>query len=66
MNATVSLLTPVCQGWSWPVAELRHLTRAAVDFRYPDDSADQIEASEAFEIATQMRAKLLPLFGMSP
>lgn len=61
-----SLLTPVCQGWSWPVAELRYLTRAAVDFRYPGDSADQKEASEAFEIATRMRAKLLPLFSMSP
>jgi hypothetical protein len=37
-----------------------------VDFRYPGDSADQKEASEAFEIATRMRAKLLALFGMSP
>ena len=26
------LLAPVCQGWSWPVAELRLLTRAAVDY----------------------------------
>jgi HEPN domain-containing protein len=40
------LLTPVCQGWSWPVEELRFLTRAAVDFRYPGESADQKEASE--------------------
>ena len=61
-----SLLRPICQGWSWPVVELRHLTRAAVDFRYPGDAADQKEASEAFEIATRMRAKLLGLFGMSP
>ena len=66
LAALDGLLAPVCQGWSWPVAELRHLTRAAVDFRYPGDSADQKEASEAFEIATRMRAKLLPLFGMSP
>jgi HEPN domain-containing protein len=60
------LLTPVCPGWSWPVAELRLLTRAAVDFRYPGDSADQQEATEAFEVATRMRAKLLTFFGMSP
>lgn len=60
------LLTPVCPAWSWPVAELRLLTRAAVDFRYPGDFADQPEAAEAFEIATRMRAKLLPFFGLSP
>ena len=29
------LLSPVCPQWSWPVPELRFLTRAAVDFRYP-------------------------------
>jgi hypothetical protein len=26
------LLTPVCPAWSWPVSELRLLTRAAGDF----------------------------------
>ena len=60
------LLTPVCQGWSWPVEELRLLTRAAVDFRYPGDSADQQEASESFDIATRMRAKLRSLLDISP
>ena len=60
------LLTPACQSWSWPVEELRLLTRAAVDFRYPGESADHKEASEALEIVTRMRTKLLPLFGMSP
>jgi HEPN domain-containing protein len=60
------LLTPVCPGWSWPVSELHLLTRAAVDFRYPGEAADQKEASEALEIATHLRAKLLPLLGMSP
>lgn len=60
------LLTPVCQGWSWPVEELRLLTRAAVDFRYPGDSADQKEASESFDIATRMRAKLRSLLDISP
>jgi HEPN domain-containing protein len=60
------LLTPACQSWSWPVEELRLLTRAAVDFRYPGESADYKETSEALGIATRMRTKLLPLFGMSP
>lgn len=60
------LLTPACQGWGWPMNELRLLTRAAVDFRYPGDSADQAEASEAFDIATRMRAKLRSLLGLSP
>jgi HEPN domain-containing protein len=60
------LLAPACQGWSWPVEELRLLTRAAVDFRYPGDSADQQEASESFDIATRMRAKLRTLLDISP
>jgi HEPN domain-containing protein len=53
-------------GWSWPVEELRLLTRAAVDFRYPGDFADQAEASESFDIATRMRAKLRSLLDISP
>lgn len=52
------LLAPVCQGWSWPVEELRFLTRAGMDFRYPGESADQKEASESLDIATRLRAKL--------
>jgi hypothetical protein len=51
---------------SWPVTELHLLTRAAVDFCDPGDSADQQEATEGFEIATRTRAKVHPLFGLSP
>jgi HEPN domain-containing protein len=51
--------------WSWPVEELRLLTRAAVDFRYPGESADQAEASESFEIASRMRAQLRVLLGVT-
>jgi HEPN domain-containing protein len=58
------LLAPLCPGWSWPVQELRLLTRAAVDFRYPGESADDIEASESFQIATRMRATLRSLLGV--
>jgi len=56
-----SLLAPVCPDWSWPIEELRLLTRAAVVFRYPGESADVEEAARAFEIATRMRARLREL-----
>lgn len=52
------LLKPVCPAWSWAMEDLRFLTRAAVDFRYPGESADQKEASKSLDIATRMRAKL--------
>ncbi|HET7840930.1 MAG TPA: HEPN domain-containing protein [Terriglobia bacterium] len=60
------LLAPACPGWSWAANDLRLLTRAAVDFRYPGEAADEKEASEAFEISTRIRAKLLTLLGVSP
>ncbi|MGO8786295.1 MAG: HEPN domain-containing protein [Terriglobia bacterium] len=59
------LLAPVCPQWSWPVQELRFLTRAAVDFRYPGESADRQEATESLDIATRLRAKLRPLLGLT-
>ncbi len=55
------LLAGVCGEWSWPLEELRFLTRAAVDYRYPGESADQEEAVMALSIATRMREKLLSL-----
>ncbi len=59
------LLKPVCSEWSWLVQDLRFLTRGAVDFRYPGESADRKDASESFELATRMRSRLLALFGIS-
>jgi len=58
------LLSPVCPQWSWPVQELRFLTRAAVDFRYPGESADIEEATEALDIATRLRERLRLLLGL--
>ena len=49
------LLEPLCKSWSWPVAELRLLSRAAVAFRYPGESGDREEAVQAFDIAARMR-----------
>jgi HEPN domain-containing protein len=57
------LLRPVSSGWLWAVEALRFLTRAAVEFRYPGESADKDEAEEAFDICTRMRTKLLAQFG---
>jgi HEPN domain-containing protein len=65
LTALDRLLAPVCPQWSWPVQELRFLTRAAVDFRYPGESADQTEATESLDIATRLRAKLRVLLGLS-
>jgi HEPN domain-containing protein len=59
------LLARVSPQWSWPLRELRFLTRAAVDFRYPGESADPAEAAESFEIATRMPASLRVLLGLS-
>ena len=56
------LLVPLVPGWSWSAEELRYLTRAAVGFRYPGESADKSEASKALDVATRTRAELLRLF----
>ncbi|OHB62857.1 MAG: hypothetical protein A2Y76_03280 [Planctomycetes bacterium RBG_13_60_9] len=55
------LVTPVCPGWRWPIEELRLLTRAAVMFRYPGESAEREEAVIALDICTRMRDRLLRL-----
>ncbi len=59
------LLAPVCPQRSWTVQELRFLTRAAVDFRYPGESAEREEARESLDIASRLRAKLRVLLGLS-
>lgn len=55
------LLIPVCPEWSWPVEELRFLTRAAVAFRYPGEAAELEDAEQALAIAARLREKLLSL-----
>ena len=54
-------LAPVCPEWSWPLEDLRFLTRAAVAFRYPGESADREEAAVSLAIATHLRENLLSL-----
>jgi HEPN domain-containing protein len=60
------LLAPLAPAWSWPIEELRYLSRAAVAFRYPGESATKEEAREAHATAKGMRGVLLNLLGMPP
>jgi len=55
------LLRAVCQGWVCKTKDLRFLTRAAVAFRYPGESADREDATEAFAMCTKLRESLLGL-----
>jgi HEPN domain-containing protein len=56
------LLSLAFPAWEWPVEDLRFLTRAAVAFRYPGESADREEAALSLDITTRLREKLLSLF----
>ena len=55
------LLRSAIPGWSWPLPDLRLLDRAAVEFRYPGESADYEEAQLALEAASALRESLLKL-----
>lgn len=52
------LLEAAVPGWSWPLPDLRLLDRAAVDFRYPGESADLDEAQQALAVAAVLRESL--------
>lgn len=54
-------ISPVCPEWTCPLEDLRFLTRAAVAYRYPGESADREEAALSLDIATHLRKNLLSL-----
>lgn len=58
LSGLLSSLTPE---WHWPLEELRLLSRSAVIFRYPGETADREEADAALNAATAMRERLLTL-----
>jgi HEPN domain-containing protein len=60
-----SLLSSFDSGWHWPVEELRLLSRSAVIFRYPGESADREEAEAVLAVAKAMRERLLSLLTAS-
>lgn len=48
------LITARFPNWSFPIEELRFLSRAAVMFRYPGESAERQDADEAVKIADEL------------
>jgi len=55
------LLGRACEGWDYPVEELRFLSLAAVTFRYPGSRASAEDAQGAFDICMRVRKRLLDL-----
>ena len=47
--------------WSWDDEELQMLTRAAIAYRYPTESARPEDAANALDICTRLRAELLQM-----
>ena len=60
-----SLLGSVGAEWHWPVEDLRLLSRSAVIFRYPGESADREEADAALAVSTATRERLVSLLERS-
>lgn len=54
-------LTSCCKDWNWPDEDLRLLTRAAVIFRYPGETAGAEEAQAALDVCRKLRHHLLKL-----
>jgi len=55
------LLSSLRPKWRWPVEELRLLSRSAVIFRYPGESAGREEAEAALNVSKAIRERLLLL-----
>jgi HEPN domain-containing protein len=55
------LLSAACADWSWKVEELRFVSRAAVMFRYPGETAERGEARQVLALAGKMREALRAL-----
>jgi HEPN domain-containing protein len=51
-------LSKACATWSWPADELRLVSRAAVTYRYPGETASRKEAREILRLAERMRRAL--------
>lgn len=60
-----ALLCSSNPAWHWPTEELRLLSRAAVIFRYPGESAGPEEAETALHVSEAMRERLLSLLATS-
>jgi HEPN domain-containing protein len=56
------LLSKTCPMWSWPIDQLRLVSRAAVTYRYPGETATRKEAREILRLAERIRRALKALF----
>lgn len=61
LNVLGRLIAAAQPDWSWDEAELQLLTRAAVAYRYPGESAEAEDATEALNACTRIRENLLKL-----
>lgn len=52
-------LEEVLPDWTTDIKDLQTLTHASVAFRYPGETAENIDAEEAMVIATRLRESLL-------
>jgi len=59
-----TLLLPHAAECRTPEEDLRFLTRAAVEYRYPGDSATREDAVEALRVCRDLRTRILGSFGM--
>lgn len=55
------LIESLDRSWSWDDVELASLNRAAVNYRYPGESAGREDATEALTICERLRGELLKL-----
>lgn len=57
------LLSATHANWSWSTHELRFVSRAAVVYRYPGESADREDAALSLRLAEKMKDRLLSSLG---
>lgn len=48
------LVAEACPGWQCNLADLHYLSRAAVEYRYPGESADREDAATAMSICERL------------
>jgi len=59
-----SLLEEAGEPLSWPSHELHYISRAAVEYRYPGESADLQEARQTLDICRRLRENLRSLLNL--
>lgn len=62
----LDLLLPLEPNWNTLRVQLRELTMAAVEIRYPGKSADKVMAQEVYKLCTTMRDLARSHLGIMP